>query len=616
MSKSVDYTKKVLEVKNLKKYFFHGTGKNKLTIPAVDDVSFDVYKREVFGLVGESGCGKTTTGRTIIKLYKPTDGTVDLNGERVTAGYATNLVRIKEIKRKLKEDILSYDEYKYKKYLINQDAKKKAELTKVKITQLKKEERAELIKTRQPINDYHDEKYNLKNRYQLDVENVKYNYKLDRQTLIEKTINTAKVEYDELVAICNTSFRKQEDGLRDSAALSKEVIEGRLARLKERHQEELKSLKETYEPLILEAEKNRLTKKDIMQELSEIKAIKDKNLQELKAKYHSDLSAIFVPNREEINQKVAQIKASYREKIQAVKDEITIIFAKAKVEIASLEIKESNIEENKEKIEELKRVAKEKIEVEKATIRYIKQTNKSKESLEASRGMQMIFQDPIASLNPRMTVKEIVGEGLIIQKKYSDKEIDERVGEALELVGLSRDYVTRYPHEFSGGQRQRIGVARALIMNPEFIIADEPISALDVSIRAQVINLLSELMESLGLTILFIAHDLSVVRFFCDRIAVMYYGKIVELASSEELFANPMHPYTISLISAIPQPDPDYEKGRIRIHYDPRMHNYLIDKPSLKEIAPGHLVYANEAEFKVLKEKYAKAKKTVNKEAL
>ena len=180
------------------------------------------------------------------------------------------------------------------------------------------------------------------------------------------------------------------------------------------------------------------------------------------------------------------------------------------------------------------------------------------------------------------------------------------VAEALEIVGLSPDYATRYPHEFSGGQRQRIGIARALIKNPSFIIADEPISSLDVSIRAQIINLLTDLKEELGLTILFIAHDLSVVRFFCDRIAVMYYGKIVELAPSNELFKNPMHPYTISLLSAIPQPDPDYEKGRKRINYDSSMHDYTVDKPELKEISEGHFVYANNKEFEIMKENYGK----------
>ena len=220
----------------------------------------------------------------------------------------------------------------------------------------------------------------------------------------------------------------------------------------------------------------------------------------------------------------------------------------------------------------------------------------------------MIFQDPISSLNPRMTVKEIIAEGLTIQGSYSDAEKTERVSEVLDLVGLSPEYATRYPHEFSGGQRQRIGIARALIMNPNFIIADEPISALDVSIRAQVINLLTGLKEKLGLTILFIAHDLSVVRFFCDRIAVMYNGKIVELTTSKELFATPLHPYTESLLSAIPQPDPDYEKSRKRIHYKPNMHDYRVDKPSLKEVKPGHFVYCNDKEYAEIQKKLGQVK--------
>lgn len=186
----------------------------------------------------------------------------------------------------------------------------------------------------------------------------------------------------------------------------------------------------------------------------------------------------------------------------------------------------------------------------------------------------------------------------------SREEIKEKVQDMLEIVGLQKDYVTRYPHEFSGGQRQRLGIARALIMNPDFIIADEPISALDVSIRAQVINLLQELKDRLGLTIMFVAHDLSVVRFFCDRIAVMYNGKIVELAESEELFANPMHPYTRSLLSSVPQPDPDYEKNRTKIGYDPRQHDYRFEKPILREVAPGHSVLCNDGEFEEIKNRY------------
>ncbi|WP_408609942.1 ATP-binding cassette domain-containing protein [Haploplasma axanthum] len=212
--------------------------------------------------------------------------------------------------------------------------------------------------------------------------------------------------------------------------------------------------------------------------------------------------------------------------------------------------------------------------------------------------MQMIFQDPISSLNPRMVVGDIISEGLRIKGVTDKKEIQKRVFEMLNLVGLSKEHASRYPHEFSGGQRQRIGIARALIVNPDFIIADEPISALDVSIQAQVINLLNELKEKLGLTILFVAHDLSVVKYFSDRIAVMYFGKIVELASSEELFANPLHPYTKSLLSAIPHPDPELEKTRKRIIYDLSVHDYRTQKPTLREIKPGHFISANDAEYK------------------
>ncbi|MDE7298062.1 MAG: ABC transporter ATP-binding protein, partial [Lachnospiraceae bacterium] len=170
--------------------------------------------------------------------------------------------------------------------------------------------------------------------------------------------------------------------------------------------------------------------------------------------------------------------------------------------------------------------------------------------------------------------------------------------EMLELVGLVREHAGRYPHEFSGGQRQRIGVARALIMNPELIIADEPVSALDVSIQAQVINLLNELREKMGLTILFVAHDLSVVKYFSDRIGVMYFGKMVELTTSDELFAHPLHPYTRSLLSAIPLPDPEYEKKRKRITYVPlRDHDYSKEQPTMREVAPGHFVMCNQEEF-------------------
>ena len=212
--------------------------------------------------------------------------------------------------------------------------------------------------------------------------------------------------------------------------------------------------------------------------------------------------------------------------------------------------------------------------------------------------MQMIFQDPIASLDPRMTVRDIIAEGLKIRGVKNSKIIDEEVKKVLNEVGLLPEHASRFPHEFSGGQRQRIGIARALVMKPDLIIADEPISALDVSIQAQVINLLNELKEKHNLTILFIAHDLSVVKYFCDRIAVMYFGNLVELASSDELFKHPIHPYTKSLLSAIPLPDPHYEKNRKRIEYNPKLfHEYDGDKPSLREVSPNHFVRCNQKEY-------------------
>ncbi len=224
--------------------------------------------------------------------------------------------------------------------------------------------------------------------------------------------------------------------------------------------------------------------------------------------------------------------------------------------------------------------------------------------------MQMIFQDPIASLNPRMTVREIIAEGLIIRGVKDEKYIDEQVYRVLNLVGLVKEHAGRYPHEFSGGQRQRIGIARAIILNPDLIIADEPISALDVSIQAQVINLLNGLREQLGLTILFIAHDLSVVKYFSDRIGVMYYGKLVELATSDELFAHPLHPYTKSLLSAIPLPDPDYEKNRKRITYNPLAeHDYTAEQPTMREILPGHFILCNSAELEKYKAEIEKTEK-------
>lgn len=370
----------ILQVKNLKQYFKTGVGKNKLVVKAVDDVSFDVFPGEVFALVGESGCGKTTTGRTIIKLYKPTDGDVYFKNTRISAGNEKLKQTIKEIKA-------------------------------------------------------------------------------------------------------------------DTRSKMKAILEN----------------------------------------------FKDKN----------------APLSDEK-------KKLYKDEMQALRNEALEKIREIKIDM-SIREKETNNPDS-----------------------------------ELMRKMQMIFQDPIESLNPRMTVKEIIAEGLRIAGEKDDKLIQDKVHQVLETVGLLPEHASRYPHEFSGGQRQRIGIARALVVNPELIIADEPISALDVSIQAQVINLLNDLRQELNLTLLFIAHDLSVVKYFSDRIGVMYYGKLVELAPKEELFKNPFHPYTKSLLSAVPVPDPNYEKKRPpRIKYDPRSHNYTKDDmPILREITKGHFILSNEKEFK------------------
>lgn len=218
--------------------------------------------------------------------------------------------------------------------------------------------------------------------------------------------------------------------------------------------------------------------------------------------------------------------------------------------------------------------------------------------------IQMIFQDPMSSLNDRAKVNYIVKEGLMNVRKHLTKEQqDELVNQALTDVGLLPEFASRFPHEFSGGQRQRIGIARALIMEPSFIIADEPISALDVSIRAQILNLLADLQKKRGLTYLFIAHDLSVMKFICDRIAVIQRGRIVELAETNLLFAHPLHPYTRALLSAIPTPNPDVERDRQLLVYDEAMHHYETDKPQWQEIEPGHFILANQAEMEDYRKK-------------
>ena len=225
-----------------------------------------------------------------------------------------------------------------------------------------------------------------------------------------------------------------------------------------------------------------------------------------------------------------------------------------------------------------------------------------KDDREVIRKIQMIFQDPAASLNERATIEYIISEGLYNFHLYKDeKDRIAKIEKITKDVGLLPEHLTRYPHEFSGGQRQRVGLARAIVMEPEFIVADEPISALDVSIRAQVLNLMKKFQKERGLTYLFIAHDLSIVRFISDRIVVIYKGRIMEIAETEELFAYPLHPYTKSLISAIPVPDPIIEKEKKLFVYNTDMHDYSKEKPQLVDIGNGHMVFGNTEEIEKYK---------------
>ena len=600
----IDYKEKVLQVKNLKKYFQVGSGKRKLNIPAVDGVTFDIYKREVFGVVGESGSGKTTLGRTIIKLYQPTDGTVTLNNISISAGSLSYQLEIERLKKQLNDDITSLDPLKIKAIELRRKKEQTIAALNAELVNLEKDKMVEMTSITKQFDQFRADQYRVKALMTIELQKVSFDFNQKVMITKQRAQNESLLKYNNEIKVAKLKHENKLEGLQDSAALEKETINQRIDVLNQEYQAFLLKLKETYQPQIDADAKKVLTKQQINALVLQFSKEKNLKVSAIKADYQKQLNHLVEPDKtsyiqekEKAEQKFALLKTQILKQISDAKANAVLAIAKLP-KTTSATPKDDKL---KEKITQLRLQTNLNIKELKAKLSDAKKINQSSDTLRESQKMQMIFQDPISSLNPRMTVKEIIGEGLVIQGKLSKKEIEKKVAESLDLVGLSPEYASRYPHEFSGGQRQRIGVARALIMNPNVIIADEPISALDVSIRAQIINLLFALREKLGLTILFIAHDLSVVRFFCDRIAVMYNGKVVEMAPSEQLFKNPMHPYTVSLLSAIPQPDPDYEKNRQRIHYNPRQHQYRTDLPTLKEISPDHFVSANQAEFEMMK---------------
>ena len=613
MANMIDYSEKVLQVKNLKKYFRVGSGKRKLMIPAVDDVTLDVYKREVFGVVGESGSGKTTLGRTIIKLYQPTDGTVTLNNVTISSGIQGYLEKIKNIKDKLKEDILRLNPSKIKEIELRKEANFKIELIVAEKAELIKQKELEIIANSKQFDQFRADKYQLNALMQIDIQKVVFDFNQKVMKIKRGLQNEALLKFNNEVKIANDKLNHKLNGLKDSAALDSQTIANRMQELKLSHAKQLESLKALYDPQIQDNASSMLTKVQVKNQINQLTLEKNKQLLVIKASYSKQMAALVQPDKGQHQKSIQVIEEKYNKSFKILDTKIATVNKDLAKKITSLPKPQTafkKTDKSNTDIHQLKVVADLKIKELHGKISEARRINASKDTLKESQKMQMIFQDPISSLNPRMTVKEIISEGLVIQGNLSKKVIEKKVEEVLNLVGLSPEYASRYPHEFSGGQRQRIGVARALIMDPNVIIADEPISSLDVSIRAQIINLLFTLREKLGLTILFIAHDLSVVRFFCDRIAVMYNGRVVEMADSEELFKNPMHPYSVSLLSAIPQPDPDYEKNRKRVNYNPGQHQYNSSNlPTLREIAPKHLVLASEAEFEKMKKSYHQVSK-------
>jgi oligopeptide transport system ATP-binding protein len=602
----IDYSQKVLEIQNLQQHFKTGFGKRKIVNKAVDGVTFDVYKRESFGLVGESGCGKTTLGRTIIKLYKPSQGLVKLNGVAVGMGYQGNLNNIKQLRKEFKDEFIKHDSYKSQlKDLKDTYQKEKKEL-KDKMTVLQNQGFEVFEAYQKEIDALEQSIIDLKETHLTDVSDLTFKTNQIISSLINTPEALERKNFEYKIASEKNKCRKKVGAINDSKGLESEERKKQIQALEAERDARIALLTQEFEKTVqtlIETDAQKIERENLVKTHKEDKKVKIAKEKE-----------IYTQKKLELKDKLKALKAAKVSKKlpEDIKNQLfTLRQALIELDLRyKNSIKDLNqlYKTNKESFsvdtqaqEKVKQYYQERINKEKEIIKEAHAVESMKHD-ESMNKMQMIFQDPISSLNPRMTVKEIIAEGLRIQGFKDDEEINHKVFEVLKIVGLVPEHAFRYPHEFSGGQRQRIGIARALIVNPDFIIADEPISALDVSIQAQIINLMNDLKKTLGLTILFIAHDLSVVKYFCDRIAVMYYGKIVELASAEELFKNPLHPYTKSLLSAVPQPDPITERKRKRIAYDPSLHDYSIDTPVLSEVSKDHFVLANKKEIKMYKD--------------
>ena len=562
----------LLEVKNLKMYFDITTGFFKTTpLKAVDNVSFKIKRGETLGVVGESGCGKTTLGRSIMNLYNPTSGDIIFDGLSISS--YSDLKKIKIEKKNERKDLVFEMNKKVKTYL--------------------KEELNGDLSTEENKNKYNYFKTSALAKLQSDMRNLDlwYDKKYeDKKTEIAEEIKIVKDNKE-----ASLTFLKKVEKSSDSKIAE---VDAKVKELKEKALADIAEEKKLRDPKI-EAAK--------AQKFASMQLLKDKKIQDkVRLKNSSNKKKCKKDNYVEERVMYEKIVADYNvEKSKAYgtyQKSVNEIKTKLKSDIKAARAK-SEYYLYVDSVNDIN--AKEK-----AQLRRIKSSSKYKMK-QFRKQCTMVFQDPYSSLNPRMTVQDIIAEPLDVNHLYETKE--ERRSKVLDLmkkVGLSPEQSTRYAHEFSGGQRQRIGIARALAVNPKFIVCDEPVSALDVSIQAQVINTFEDLQKELGLTYLFIAHDLLVVRHISNRIMVMYLGKVVELAETNELFEGALHPYTISLLSAVPQPDPKSARANKRIILEGDVPSPMAvptgcpfrtrcpracakckeEVPQLKEVKPGHFV--------------------------